>query len=77
VAVLPQRMMYVGQLRPGSTSEQRAQAIREPGIEMDAVDTHPETIRIRESAFVERVRRRLFGTREPRGVPFLGLEVEF
>ena len=67
MAVLPQRMMYVGQLRPGSTSAHRARAVRELGIDVVAVETHPESVRIREAAFVERVRKRLLGPRDHAG----------
>jgi len=52
VAVLPQRMMC---------GVSCARAIRELGIELDAVDTHPETIRIRETAFVGREARGIIG----------------
>jgi hypothetical protein len=68
MVALPQRMLFVGQLRPGSTSLHRAEAAREMGIDLVQIDTHPEFVRAREATFVERVRRRLFGPRDLAGV---------
>jgi spore maturation protein CgeB len=68
MAALPQRMLYVGQLRPGSTSAHRARAAQDLGIELVQIDTHPEAVQIREATFAERVRKRLFGPRDLAGV---------
>jgi spore maturation protein CgeB len=68
MVALPQRVLYVGQLRPGSTSLHRAEAMQDLGIDLVGIDTHPETVRVREATFSERVRKRLFGPRDLAGV---------
>lgn len=57
-------IMFVGRLKSGSTSSHRMLSLRELGLRVVAIDTHPEDVRRKERTFLERVRKKLFGPRD-------------
>ncbi len=59
--VLPRRVVYVGPLWAGHTCLQRMRMLERLGIEVLPIDTQPESVRHRQGALLERLRRRLFG----------------
>jgi glycosyltransferase involved in cell wall biosynthesis len=60
-------MIFIGELRPGSTSAHRLNAFRDLGIESHGIDIHPEPIRRRENRLSRRIVRRILGPRDLAG----------
>lgn len=60
------RLLYVGDLTPGTTSAQRQRALEEIGCEVSKIDIAPRDPRP-QRALLGRIRRRLLGPRDVRG----------
>lgn len=64
------KILYIGPLNKGGTCLQRMQAMKDLRHEIVPVDTEPEDVRDKQSQFIYRVKRKLFGPSDLAGANY-------